>query len=128
MEKKIISLLLFSIFCNVFTFGQNQQQEQKSVVEMAEEQAERLQKLLNLEAHQVFYVDSILQHDMEMMKQELEKMKASGTQDFKSYQTVQEKWIDKIEEEYKKIFTEQQWTKYLKHSGKNQRDKKKKKR
>ena len=100
----------------------------KEVWEMAEEDADRLQRLLELEDWQVFYVDSTLKHDYQELMTEAGKLQASKVSNSSLYVAVQDKWMDKIEESYKKIFTEPQWAAYLKSgAGKAQKARAKRK-
>ena len=100
----------------------------KEVWEMAEEEADRLQRLLELEDWQVFYVDSTLKHDYQELMTEAGKLQASKVSNSSLYVAVQDKWMDKIEESYKKIFTEPQWAAYLKSgAGKAQKARAKRK-
>lgn len=102
-----------------------QPQKPPTPSEMAEKEAARLEKLLNLEFHQVFYVDSILQHDMQAMMDEIEQMHRDGMQEMSSYRIVQDRWKKQIETAYQRIFTPEQWEKYLIDSGQKKSDKKK---
>lgn len=100
----------------------------KEVWEMAEEEADRLQRVLDLEDWQVFYVDSTLKHDYQELMTEAEKLQTSKVSNSALYVAVQDKWMDKIEESYKKIFTESQWAAYLKSgAGKAQKARAKRK-
>ena len=94
-----------------------QNQSGRNVAMHAEEEANRLQKALNLEDWQVFYVDSTLQHDLAAIIAEYEKLQASKVGNVSLYQDVQDKWMDQIDATYKKIFTEQQWADYLTKAG-----------
>lgn len=80
----------------------------------AEEEADRLQRVLDLEDWQVFYVDSTLKHDYQALVDEAEKLQASKVSNMSLFQAVQDKWMEKIDETYKRIFTDQQWAAYLK--------------
>ena len=90
----------------------------KEVWEQAEEEADRLQRVLDLEDWQVFYVDSTLKHDFPAMMAEYDKLRASKVSNSSLYIAVQDKWMDKwmdqIDATYKRIFTEKQWAAYLK--------------
>lgn len=100
----------------------------KETWEMAEEEADRLQRVLDLEDWQVFYVDSTLKHDYQELMTEAEKLQASKVSNSSLYIAVQDKWMDKIEESYKRIFTQQQWAAYLKSgAGKAQKARAKRK-
>ena len=63
MKKFCIAIVaVLPLFVSGQCFAQ-EQQEPPTVTEMAATEAERLERLLNLEYWQVFYVDSTLQHD-----------------------------------------------------------------
>ena len=89
-------------------------EKQPDIYEQAENEADRLQRILNLEDWQVFYVDSTLKHDFPAMMAECDKLKASKVSNVSLYLAVQDKWMDQIDATYKKIFTESQWAAYLK--------------
>ena len=91
-----------------------EQEEQPDIFEQAEMEADRLQRVLDLEDWQVFYVDSTLKHDFPAMMAEYDKLKASKVANTSIYMAVQDKWMDQIDATYKRIFTEQQWAAYLK--------------
>jgi hypothetical protein len=98
---------------NVGAFAQ-QQPEQPDVYEQAEMEADRLQRLLDLEDWQVFYVDSTLKHDIPAMMAEYDKLRESKVNNSAMYYAVQDKWMEKIDESYRKIFNDDQWKAYLK--------------
>ena len=91
-----------------------EREEQPDIYEQAEMEADRLQRVLELEDWQVFYVDSTLKHDFPAMMAEYDKLKASKVTNTSLYMVVQDKWMDQIDATYKRIFTEQQWAAYLK--------------
>ena len=91
-----------------------QQQSGQDVALHAQEETDRLQRVLELDDWQAFYVDSTLQHDLAQIVAEFEKMQASKVGNVSLYQSVQDKWRDQIDATYKKIFTEEQWAVYLK--------------
>lgn len=86
----------------------------KDIWERAEEEADRLQRVLDLEDWQVFYVDSTLKHDYQALMAEVEKLQTSKVANSSIYIAVQDHWMDQIDNTYKRIFNEQQWTAYLK--------------
>ena len=109
-------LLMIALFCGC-SFGllaQNTSEKQLTTEEMAEKETARLEKLLELEDWQCFYVDSTLQHDYAAMKAELEDMQRSKISNADLYVGVQDKWMEQIDNSYKKYFTEEQWKAYLK--------------
>ncbi len=103
-----------------------QQQEEKAPEELAYERAQNLEEMLELEPHQTFFVDSILQHDMRALYDEYMDLRASGTQDHHVFQQVKDKWNAKIDSAFHKVFTDGQWYEYLKASGKLPKEAKKK--
>ena len=114
-------LSLFAIF--VFSgAAYAQQQEQPDIYEQAEMEADRLQRVLDLEDWQVFYVDSTLKHDFPAMMAEYDKLRNSKVSNTSLYIAVQDKWMDHIDATYRKIFTDEQWAAYLKSgAGKAQK-------
>ena len=91
-----------------------EQQKPMDVYQMAEAEADRLQRALGLEDWQVFYVDSTLKHNYPAMVEESDKLRAAKVSNTNMYFAVQDKWMEKIDEAYKKIFNPQQWAAYLK--------------
>lgn len=101
-----------------------QEQPQKSPEEMAIEEANRLEKELDLSSTQTFYLDSILRHNFEGMFEDLENLKARGSQDADTYKAVSEKWVQKTIDALKPVLEEQQYIKYLKIIGRGKEYKK----
>lgn len=93
-----------------------EQQEQKipTPEEMATKEADRLADQLKLEYWQVFYVDSTLQHVYTEWQNEIKKLQAARVDSYDLYTRTNDKWMDVIDKEYKKIFTPEQWSAYLK--------------
>ena len=105
-----------------------QEQKQPDIYQQAETEADRLQRLLELEDWQVFYVDSTLKHDWPAMIEEYKKLRTSKVANASMYQVVQDKWMEQIDNTYKKIFNPQQWAAYLKSgAGKMQKAREKRK-
>ena len=121
--KTIFTLLLLSFSATIFA---QEQQEEKTPEEIATEEADRLEKLLKLEPHQTFFIDSVLQHDMRAMYDEMQLMKQSGTQDFIVYQRIKEKWGNRIDSSYMNILTEKQWLEYLRSTNRMTKEMRKK--
>ena len=121
--KTIFTLLLLSFSATIFA---QEQQEEKTPEEIATEEADRLEKLLKLEPHQTFFIDSVLQHDMRAMYDEMQLMKQSGTQEFIVYQRIKEKWGNRIDSSYMNILTEKQWLEYLRSTNRMTKEMRKK--
>ena len=116
---KFVHFVFAALFALFFTqeMSAQTQPKQKSVYEQAEEEADRLQRILDLEDWQVFYVDSTLKHDFPAMMDECEKLQKSKVTNTAIYIAVQDKWMDKIDASYKRIFNEKQWATYLKNGA-----------
>lgn len=122
----IISLALFFI-PGAMIYAQ-QQPEQPDIYEQAEMEADRLQRILDLEDWQVFYVDSTLKHDIPAMMAGYDKLRESKVNNSAMYIAVQDEWMEKIDESYRRIFNDEQWKAYLKSGAakaKKARDKRK---
>ena len=113
MKLKSIVLTAFVLFVSMLC-GVSASAQQPDVEQRAEEEANRLQRVLDLDDWQAFYVDSTLKHDLAAIMTEYEKLQSSRVNNMSLYQSVQDKWMDQIDETYKKIFTEEQWATYLK--------------
>ena len=109
---------------------QTPEQREKQLQEAVDKEVQRLSALLDLEYWQEFYVDSTLRHDIPEMNKELEKMQAAKVENRDLYIVVQDRWMQKIDDSYKRFFTPEQWNKYWKTGGKKAqeaRDKRNKK-
>ena len=108
--------------------AQTPEQKEKQRMEYIDKEVKRLVDQLDLEYWQEFYVDSTLTHDYHALQDELEELQTTkvGTTDI--YQSVQDKWMQQIDDSYHRFFNEEQWKKYWKSTGqRNQkaRDKRK---
>ena len=127
---KIYRLLnvIAALTLSVFVAGaQNQQpqtpeQKEKQLLEFVDKEVSRLSNLLELEYWQEFYVDSTLTHDYAAMTRELEDMQKAKVENRDLYVNIQDKWMQQIDDSYKRFFTEEQWKKYWKSGGKRAQD------
>lgn len=90
------------------------------MTQMAATEAERLERLLDLEYWQVFYVDSTLQHDFQAMQDEFASLRKAKVSNSAMYIAVQDKWMEKIDSTYRKFFSDAQWKAYLKSGAAKQ--------
>ena len=105
-----------------------EEQREKQRLEYIDSQVKKLVDQLDLEYWQEFYVDSTLTHDLVAMEEELTELQKTKVGNADIYQKVQDKWMQQIDDTYKRFFTEDQWKKYWKSTGqRNQkaRDKRK---
>ena len=125
LNIRVLAALLM-IFMGFESYAQ--QQDEPDILEQAEMEADRLQRLLYLEDWQTFYVDSILKHDYSAMFAEYEQYQKAKVSNSSIYQSVQDKWKDKMDEAFRKVFNDEQWAKYLKNgAGKAQKGRAKRK-
>ena len=124
-----VALLAGSVTLNAQNQGpQTPEQKEKQRLEYIDNQVKRLVEQLDLEYWQEFYVDSTLTHDLTAMEEELSELQKTGVGNVDLYQTVQDKWMQQIDDTYQRFFNEEQWKKYWKSTGqRNQkaRDKRK---
>ncbi|MBQ8460854.1 MAG: hypothetical protein IJ543_00380 [Bacteroidales bacterium] len=127
--KKLISFtaLCMAIFVSFCTAASAQNPEkQPTPEELAATETEHLENALKLEDWQVFYVDSTLQHDFAALEAELKEMQAAKVGNYDMYRDIQDKWMEQIDNSFKKWFTPAQWKKYLKMgAGKSQKEREK---
>ena len=125
MKLKVLMMGFAAMFMLLASQGiasAQQQEDAPDIYEQAELEADRLQRILDLEDWQVFYVDSTLKHDLPAMIAESEQLRAAKVANGSMYQEVRDKWWDQIDATYKKIFTPEQWALYLKQgAGKAQK-------
>ena len=94
-----------------------QKPEEVDIYEQIELEADRLQRVLELEDWQVFYVDSTLKHDYPAMQAEVQNLAEAKVSNRDMYIMVQDKWLEQIDATYKRIFTPEQWAAYLKQGA-----------
>ena len=107
---------------------QTPEQKEKQRMEYIDAQVKRLVEQLDLEYWQEFYVDSTLTHDLTALEEELADLQKTKVNNVDIYQSVQDKWMQQIDDSYQRFFTEEQWQKYWKATGqraKKARDKRK---
>ena len=99
--------------------GQQQKEDQreKQRLEYIDTQVKKLVDQLDLEYWQEFYVDSTLTHDLVAMEEELTELQKTKVGNADIYQSVQDKWMQRIDDSYHRFFTEEQWKKYWKSTG-----------
>ena len=117
MKLKICLFAAISLLFTVLPASAQQQEEQPDIYEQAEMEADRLQRVLDLEDWQLFYVDSTLKHDYPAMMAEYEELRKSKVANTSLYVAVQDKWMEQIDATYRKIFNEEQWAAYLKQGA-----------
>lgn len=125
ISKRDLLTLLTAILIVTPVVAQNNPQQQKSPVQIAAEQADRLQTDLKLNDYQTFLADSVLQANITGVTEEFERMKAGGMQNPDSYRDVQEKWRRKTEDAFEKFMNKEQFDRYLRLTGVSAKERKK---
>ena len=96
---------------------QSPQEREKQLQEYIDSEIERLENLLKLESWQVFYVDSILNHDHRALQAELQGLSEAKVNNYDLYARSKDNWDEKIYQAFGKVFTQDQWKKYLKNGA-----------
>lgn len=107
-----------AILLPVTSFAQQgPEDEEKKLYEMIQTEVSKLEETLELESWQVFYVDSILTHDYNAMREELMVKSAAKVASSDVYVQIQDKWMEQIYNSFSKVFDKDQWAKYLKQGA-----------
>ena len=101
---------------------QSEEEERKQLRQVIDQTVANYETQLGLEDWQSFYVDSILTHDYEALRIELKSLRDAKVSNADIYQVTQDKWAEQVYVSLQKVFTEEQWNKYLKSGA--ARDKK----
>lgn len=130
--KKILFAVLAMFFSMEATFAQQQQmspeEKEKKMDEFIQKEIEKLESNLKLEDWQVFYTDSILNHDYRAMQKELDELQEAKVSSNDLYIQANDKWAEKIYNAMHKVLNEEQWARYNKGDAgraKKARDKRK---
>lgn len=130
MKKLLFAAL--SLVISLSAYAQQQQmspeEREKKMAEAIQKEVDRLENSLKLEDWQVFFADSILNHDYRAMQNEMNEMMEAKVSSSDLYQKVGDKWGERIYNSMHKILNEEQWAKYLKSGAgreKKARDKRK---
>ena len=101
-------------------FAQNQlspEEEARKLREGIDKEIDRLTTLLDLADWQVFYVDSTLTYNIESMRAEQKALAAAKVSNTDLYWETTDKWQEATYVQYRKIFDDMQWERYLKTGG-----------
>ena len=131
---KIIIVALPCLFLGAGLKAQNPpqtpEQREKQMTEFIDKEVKRITDMLDLEYWQEFYVDSILNHDLRARQAEILDMQKARVENTDLYMAISDKWMEKIDNSFKRFFTQEQWEKYWKSGAKRaqkERDKRKNK-
>jgi len=99
----------------------SREEMEKQFYEALESQVERYTEQLKLEDWQVFYVDSILVHNMTALRQELESLNAARVSSSEYHLIASDKWMEETYNAFRKVLNDEQWEKYLKGGAKREK-------
>ncbi|MBP9986868.1 MAG: hypothetical protein KBT44_02960 [Bacteroidales bacterium] len=117
---KYIFVMLFSAAAATFTAdAQNngQSQAEPDYEKQIKQQVDYFIETYHLDDIQAFRLDTLLQHYLPIYNEEVDKLKSSGISMMESYQPMLDKWADFFDRSYEKIFTPEQWKRYLKSAA-----------
>lgn len=124
MKKILFTLICAALSLPVFAQqgAMSKEEQEEKLNEYILSEVERLENYLKLEDWQVFYVDSILNHNYHAMQEEVTSLSESKVSNIDIYSITQDKWLEEIYVAMNKVLNEEQWEKYLKSGA--QKDKK----
>lgn len=126
MDKyKRIAILFAVLLTTLSAFAQNQE-ESVNYMEMAAKQTEEFIKLYKLDEAQAFKVDTLLQRVYPAMMSEIETAKKGGASNYETFQAIQDRYANHIDNVLSEIFTPAQWKKYLKTAAGKEKTKREK--
>ncbi|MCQ2144119.1 MAG: hypothetical protein MJY72_00075 [Bacteroidales bacterium] len=117
MKGKFVVTALAVVLFSTLAASAQSSEKTPDLDERCEMQADRLEIDLKLEPWQTFKVDSTLKVVYHGMTDEINDMQAAKIGNTSLYQQVQDKWLDMLDESYKKIFTQEQWDEYLRRGA-----------
>ena len=123
MHKFIFAIALVAAMTVNFNAAAQDKSELPDPLELAAKMADQLERDLDLDAAQVFKVDTLFQHIYKEYYAEVEKLAKAGVPSISGqYLRTSDKWGDYSDKVLETILTEEQWAKYLKSSaGKNKK-------
>ena len=124
--KKFFLLFIVAALFSAAPRALAQEPQEPNLDEIINKQIENLTRLFDLDEVQVFFVDSILQFNYNALQEEVKQTRKSGASNTETYQIISDKWMARTDDALEKLFTEEQWAKYLKSTygkEKKRRDK-----
>ena len=126
MNRKLLILIAAALFFVAAPRSFAQEQQEPDIDQVIQNQLDNLTKMFKLDDVQVFFVDSILTYNYHAMMDEMQEARKIGASNSETFQGISDKWMDATDKAFEKLFTEEQWAKYMKSSygkEKKRRDK-----
>ena len=126
MKRLIPFLFAVALLFTAAPCALAQEQQEPDIDQVIQNQLDNLTKMFKLDEVQVFFVDSILNYNYPAMLAEVQEVRKIGASNSDTYQIVSDKWMDATDTALEKVFTKEQWAKYMKSSfgkEKKRRDK-----
>ena len=126
MNRKLLILIAAALFFVAAPRSFAQEQQEPDIDQVIQNQLDNLTKMFKLDEVQVFFVDSILQYNFHALSDEFAETRKTGASNSDTYQAISDKWMAATDDAFERIFTPEQWAKYMKSSygkEKKRRDK-----
>jgi len=94
-------------------YAQQQQAQKPDIDKIIEKTIENVDKYVHLDDVQLFFLDSIYQHNFHAMYNEMDAAKAAGSSNQETYIAISDVWMGKCDAAIEKILSPDQWQKYL---------------
>ncbi|MBR6423643.1 MAG: hypothetical protein IKS47_03055 [Bacteroidales bacterium] len=124
--KRILPILLSAALALAAAPAALAQEQEPDIDAIVASQLDNLTRTFGLDEVQVFFLDSILNHNYPAMMAEMQEARKVGASNAETFQVVSDKWMDATDTALEKIFTKEQWARYMKSSygkEKKRRDK-----
>lgn len=112
-----LTLLPVSIFAQEDASDMDFSAMEKNLQERIEKMMDRYDNVLKLEDWQMFMLDSIFNHNIPAMAEDVKTFARTKVSNINLYQMVQDKWDEKTYQAVMKILSDEQKNKYLKNLG-----------
>lgn len=109
-----ISLMGGSLSMMAQTKTPQEIEQDKALRTSLDAELERLEKLLELDYAQVFYIDSMLTANYDSLYTEFRQLQKTMVSNNDLYVSVQDKWMTKIYYAFETLLNDDQWAKYKK--------------
>ena len=114
MKSHILSIALAAAALLSAPLCLAQEPQEPDIDKIITAQLDNLTKTFDLDEVQVFFVDSILQANYHAMMDENQRVQKTGATNSDTYMAIADKWMDINDKALERVFTKEQWAKYMK--------------